>query len=141
MVLKGYIYCGFKFVYWSLSFKIVFVEVELEYFEGYKFWSIYVVFKIINLVKVVEKFFEFYLEKFWVVIWIIIFWIIFGNLVVSVNLDFNYVVVKFDVDYVMGKDKLFIVVVEVVECLLVILGIILIFVVMVKGEDLENCIY
>lgn len=35
MFFNGYIYCGEKFVYWLFLSMMVFVEVELEYFEGY----------------------------------------------------------------------------------------------------------
>ncbi len=141
MVLKGYIYRGLKPVHWSPSSKTALAEAELEYPEGHKSRSIYAAFKITKLATAVQKSLQPYLENLWVAIWTTTPWTIPANLGVSVNPDLNYAVVKPDVDYAMGKDKLFLVAADAVERLSATLGTNLTPVVTVKGQDLENCTY
>ncbi len=92
MVDKGYIYRGLKPVYWCSSCQTALAEAEVEYVENYKSPSIYVAFPVISYT---DKSFE--LSKFEnlrVVIWTTTPWTIPGNLAISLNDKFTYVVVK-----------------------------------------------
>lgn len=48
MFLNGYIYRGWKFVYWSLLFGIVFVEVEFEVFFLIEFLCFKLILEYLN---------------------------------------------------------------------------------------------
>lgn len=146
MVFKGYIYWGLKLVYWSLSLCIVLVEVELEYFDGYISFSVYVVFLVVEFLVVLWDVFkveglDLFMEMdvfgkvLQVVIWIIIFWMLLVNLVVLVNERFDYVLVDD------GVGRFLLVVVDLIEMLSGILVCLLSWCVIVKGVLFVGLIY
>ncbi|MGB7414603.1 MAG: isoleucine--tRNA ligase [Thermosynechococcaceae cyanobacterium] len=93
MALKGYIYRGFKPVYWSPSSQTALAEAELEYPEGHTSRSIYVAFELTKLSEAAAPLAE-YLPGLKVAIWTTTPWTIPGNLAVSLNPDLTYAVVK-----------------------------------------------
>ena len=93
MVLKGYIYRGFKPVYWSPSSKTALAEAELEYPEGHTSRSIYVAFPMTSLAAGVKEL-EQFLPHLGVAIWTTTPWTIPANLAVAVNPELNYAVVE-----------------------------------------------
>jgi isoleucyl-tRNA synthetase len=99
MALKGYIYRGFKPVYWSPSSQTALAEAELEYPEGHTSRSIYVSFKVKSLSKTAQPLLADYLPKLKVAIWTTTPWTIPGNLAVSLNPDLTYAVVACGNDY------------------------------------------
>ncbi|WP_110986815.1 isoleucine--tRNA ligase [Acaryochloris thomasi] len=94
MALKGYIYRGFKPVYWSPSSQTALAEAELEYPEGHTSRSIYVAFEVTKLSPEAENDLADYLPGLKVAIWTTTPWTIPGNLAVSLNPDLSYAVVK-----------------------------------------------
>lgn len=93
----GYLEKGFKFVYWCIDCGLVFVEVEVEYKDKVLF-VIDVKFLVVDVVVIVEVFGVFegdlIIYKVGVVIWIIILWILLVNCVISLYLEFIYVIVE-----------------------------------------------
>ena len=94
MVLKGYIYRGFKPVYWSPSSKTALAEAELEYPEGHTSRSIYVAFPMTSLAAGVKPALEEFLPDLGVAIWTTTPWTIPANLAVAVNPELTYAVVE-----------------------------------------------
>ena len=91
MAKKGYIYKGFKCVYWCPDDETALAEAEIEYSDD-KCKSIYVKFKIINdngkLSDIVD------LDKTFFVIWTTTTWTLPGNLAITLNAGFEYSLVK-----------------------------------------------
>ncbi|MGL4620164.1 MAG: class I tRNA ligase family protein, partial [Chroococcidiopsis sp.] len=69
MVLKGYIYRGFKPVYWSPSSKTALAEAELEYPEGHTSRSLYAAFPITHIEPSAFPKLKSFLPHLWVAIW------------------------------------------------------------------------
>ncbi len=93
MALKGYIYRGYKPVYWSPSSQTALAEAELEYPEGHTSRSIYVAFDVKALAPTAQQLSD-YLPDLKVAIWTTTPWTIPGNLAVSLNPDLTYAVVQ-----------------------------------------------
>jgi len=93
MVLKGYIYRGYKPVYWSPSSRTALAEAELEYPEGHTSRSLYAAFRMISLSEAAVAL-QPYLSELGVAIWTTTPWTIPANLAVAVNPDLKYSVVK-----------------------------------------------
>jgi len=93
MVLKGYIYRGFKPVHWSPSSKTALAEAELEYPEGHVSRSIYAAFPMVSLGDGATAL-EPYLTDLGVAVWTTTPWTIPANLAVAVNPGLTYAVVK-----------------------------------------------
>ncbi|WP_026906043.1 isoleucine--tRNA ligase [Paucisalibacillus globulus] len=86
MAKKGYIYKGYKPVYWSPSSESALAEAEIEYYDK-RSASIYVSFNVVDgkgVLDVGDK----------IVIWTTTPWTIPANLGISVHPDFNYVLVE-----------------------------------------------
>ncbi|WP_373534530.1 isoleucine--tRNA ligase [Microcoleus sp.] len=94
MVLKGYIYRGFKPVHWSPSSKTALAEAELEYPEGHVSRSIYVGFHVRNLSKSLQTKLKRYMPSLWAAIWTTTPWTIPANLAIAVNPELMYAVVE-----------------------------------------------
>jgi isoleucyl-tRNA synthetase len=94
MVLKGYIYRGFKPVYWSPSSKTALAEAELEYPEGHTSRSLYVAFPMTHIEPSVFPKLKSFLPHLWVAIWTTTPWTIPANLAVAVNPELTYAVVE-----------------------------------------------
>jgi isoleucyl-tRNA synthetase len=101
MVLKGYIYRGFKPVFWSPSSQTALAEAELEYpDEGHTSRSVYTSFAVTHLAPAAQAALaaafpslEALLAKLRVVVWTTTPWTIPANLAVAVNPELNYAVV------------------------------------------------
>ncbi|WOB42991.1 isoleucine--tRNA ligase [Thermoleptolyngbya oregonensis NK1-22] len=93
MVLKGYIYRGFKPVHWSPSSRTALAEAELEYPEGHVSRSIYAAFPVISLGDGATAL-KPYLGDLGVAVWTTTPWTIPANLAVAVNPELTYAVVK-----------------------------------------------
>ncbi len=93
MALKGYIYRGFKPVYWSPSSRTALAEAELEYPDKHISRSIYVGFPVTELPDSAAAFRP-YAEGLGVAIWTTTPWTIPANLGVAVNPELSYVVVE-----------------------------------------------
>ncbi|MBW4657984.1 MAG: isoleucine--tRNA ligase [Drouetiella hepatica Uher 2000/2452] len=93
MVLKGYIYRGYKPVYWSPSSRTALAEAELEYPEGHTSQSVYAAFRMISLADAAAAL-QPYLSELGVAIWTTTPWTIPANLAVAVNPDLKYSVVE-----------------------------------------------
>lgn len=106
MALKGYIYRGFKPVYWSPSSQTALAEAELEYPEGHTSRSIYVTFDVKSLSETAQPLLAEYLPTLKVAIWTTTPWTIPGNLAVSLNPDLTYAVVKSGDDYLIVAEDL-----------------------------------
>ena len=94
MVLKGYIYRGFKPVHWSPSSKTALAEAELEYPEGHTSRSIYVAFHVRKLSKTLQSKLKRYMPSLWAAIWTTTPWTIPANLAIAVNPELDYAVVE-----------------------------------------------
>jgi isoleucyl-tRNA synthetase len=101
MVLKGYIYRGFKPVFWSPSSQTALAEAELEYPEGHTSHSIYASFAAVSLADtaqtaLADQFPDLaaLVAKLRFVVWTTTPWTIPGNLAVAVNPDLNYAIVE-----------------------------------------------
>ncbi|EPD52865.1 isoleucyl-tRNA synthetase 1 [Paenisporosarcina sp. HGH0030] len=86
MARKGYIYKGLKPVYWSPSSESALAEAEIEY-QDKKSPSIYVSFEVTDGKGVVA-------EGTKIIIWTTTPWTIPANLGISVNPEFDYVIVE-----------------------------------------------
>jgi isoleucyl-tRNA synthetase len=100
MVLKGYIYRGFKPVFWSPSSQTALAEAELEYPEGHTSRSIYTSFAVTSLAAATQQALgadfpdlDSLLAKLRLVVWTTTPWTIPANLAVTVNPGLNYAVV------------------------------------------------
>ncbi|MFQ3618691.1 MAG: isoleucine--tRNA ligase [Cyanobacteriota bacterium] len=93
MVLKGYIYRGFKPVHWSPSSRTALAEAELEYPEGHVSRSIYAAFPVTSLGAGAASL-QPYLGDLGVAVWTTTPWTIPANLAVAVNPELTYAVVK-----------------------------------------------
>ncbi|MFC6348480.1 isoleucine--tRNA ligase [Vagococcus carniphilus] len=99
MAEKGYIYKGLKPIYWSPSSESSLAEAEIEY-KDVKSASIYVAFKVKNGKGKLADDVNF-------VIWTTTPWTLPANLAITVNKDFDYVIVLVDDQkYVVAKDLL-----------------------------------
>lgn len=96
MVLKGYIYRGFKPVHWSPSSRTALAEAELEYPEGHVSRSIYTAFPVISLGDGATAL-QPYLGDLGVAVWTTTPWTIPANLAVAVNPGLTYAVVRIEV--------------------------------------------
>ena len=93
MVLKGYIYRGFKPVYWSPSSRTALAEAELEYPDKHISRSIYVAFSVTEIPDSAAAFRP-YAAGLGVAIWTTTPWTIPANLAVAVNSELTYAVVE-----------------------------------------------
>ncbi|MCB5956155.1 isoleucine--tRNA ligase [Enterococcus sp. CWB-B31] len=99
MAEKGYIYKGLKPIYWSPSSESSLAEAEIEY-KDVKSPSIFVAFKIVDGKGILDT-------DTSLVIWTTTPWTLPANLGISVNPDYQYVVVKaYGKKYVVAKDLL-----------------------------------
>ncbi|EOH93459.1 isoleucyl-tRNA synthetase [Enterococcus haemoperoxidus ATCC BAA-382] len=99
MAEKGYIYKGLKPIYWSPSSESSLAEAEIEY-KDVKSASIYVAFKVVDGKGILDTDTSF-------VIWTTTPWTLPANLGISVNPDYQYIVVKaYGKKYVVAKDLL-----------------------------------
>jgi len=143
MVLKGYIYRGFKPVYWSPSSKTALAEAELEYPEGHTSRSLYAAFPITHIESSVFPKLKSFLPHLWVAVWTTTPWTIPANLAVAVNPDLTYAVVEArgDETSVDQSVKYLIVAADLVDRLSVTLGTQLTVKTTLKGYELEHCKY
>lgn len=99
MAEKGYIYKGLKPIYWSPSSESSLAEAEIEY-KDVKSASIYVAFKIVDGKGILDN-------ETSLVIWTTTPWTMPANLGISVNPEYQYVVVEaYGKKYVVAKDLL-----------------------------------
>ena len=99
MAKKGYIYKGFKPVYWSPSSESALAEAEIEYYDK-RSPSIYVAFEVEDGKGVLNQG-----DK--IIIWTTTPWTIPANLGISVHPDLEYVLVKVDNEnYVVAQELL-----------------------------------
>jgi isoleucyl-tRNA synthetase len=137
MVLKGYIYRGFKPVYWSPSSQTALAEGELEYPEGHTSRSLYVAFEMLSLSETAAAL-KPYLSGLGVAIWTTTPWTIPANLAVSVNPALTYAVVEVGGE---GRFKYLIVAKDLIDRLSQILGASLTLKAEIPGQDLEHSTY
>lgn len=138
MVLKGYIYRGFKPVHWSPSSKTALAEAELEYPEDHTSRSLYAAFPCTSLAPTVKQL-ETYLPHLGIAIWTTTPWTIPANLAVAVNPELTYAVVE--VESEIQDLKYLVVAADLVERLSVTLGTNLTVKATVKGKELEHSTY
>lgn len=93
MAKKGYIYRGFKSVYWCPDDETALAEAEIEYSDD-KCESIYVKFKVEDDHGKLGKFAGLDLDRTYFVIWTTTTWTLPGNLAVCLNAEFDYVLLK-----------------------------------------------
>jgi isoleucyl-tRNA synthetase len=154
MVLKGYVYRGFKPVYWSPSSKTALAEAELEYPEGHTSRSLYAAFPMTHIEPSVFPKLKSFLPHLWVAIWTTTPWTIPANLAVAVNPDLTYAVVEMSRKDAETQSTLsafaslrdqnpqyLIVAADLVERLSVTLGAQLTVKATFKGYELEHCKY
>lgn len=103
MAKSGCIYKGMRPVYWCPSCETALAEAEIEYMEKHS-QSIYVKFPVKNdLGKLLP--YTGSLDKVYVLIWTTTTWTLPGNMAISVNPEFTYVVVEANGDkLVMAKE-------------------------------------
>ncbi|MGL5063237.1 MAG: isoleucine--tRNA ligase [Microcoleus sp.] len=140
MVLKGYIYRGFKPVHWSPSSKTALAEAELEYPEGHTSRSIYVGFHIRKLSKSLQSKFKRYMPSLWAAIWTTTPWTIPANLAIAVNPELTYAVVEPPGNSQIAQ-QFIIVAVDAVDRLSATFNTSLKILATVKGKELEGCHY
>lgn len=140
MVLKGYIYRGFKPVHWSPTSQTALAEAELEYPEDYKSRSIYVAFAVTKLADTAQVL-QPYLDSLGVAIWTTTPWTIPANLAVAVNPNLDYVVVEVGDAIHSTKFKYLLVAQALVEKLEAKFGTSLTIKATIKGKDLEFSTY
>ena len=87
MVEKGYIYKGHKPVYWCADCETALAEAEVEYGE-HKSPSIYVKFKVVDGKNILDE------ENTYLVIWTTTPWTLPANVAISLNPDFDYVLIE-----------------------------------------------
>ncbi|MDD6799123.1 MAG: isoleucine--tRNA ligase [Firmicutes bacterium] len=91
MAKKGYIYRGFKSVYWCPDDETALAEAEIEYQDD-KCESIYVKFKVADDKGKLSGLCD--LDRTYFVIWTTTTWTLPGNLAICLNADFEYVLMK-----------------------------------------------
>jgi isoleucyl-tRNA synthetase len=134
MVLKGYIYRGFKPVYWSPSSKTALAEAELEYPEGHTSRSLYVAFPITHIEPSIFPKLKAFLPNLSVAIWTTTPWTIPANMAVAINPELTYAVVEYG-------DRYLIVAAELVDRLSMLLEVPMGVKATFKGYELEHCKY
>jgi isoleucyl-tRNA synthetase len=139
MVLKGYIYRGFKPVYWSPSSRTALAEAELEYPDKHTSRSVYAAFPMVSLPDSAAAF-QPYLDGLGVAIWTTTPWTLPANLAVAVNPELVYVVVAIKGENPTAFSHL-IVAKELVEALSTKLGLELIVEAELPGQALEHSVY
>ena len=140
MVLKGYIYRGFKPVHWSPSSKTALAEAELEYPEGHTSRSIYVAFHVRKLSKTLQSKLKRYMPSLWAAIWTTTPWTIPANLAIAVNPELDYAVVEPSANSNIAQ-QFILVAVDAVDRLSATLNTELKILATFKGKELEGCIY
>ena len=140
MVLKGYIYRGFKPVHWSPSSKTALAEAELEYPEGHTSRSIYVGFHVRKLSKSLQTKLKRYMPSLWAAIWTTTPWTIPANLAIAVNPELDYAVVEPSANSNIAQ-QFILVAVDAVDRLSATLNTELKILATFKGKELEGCIY
>ena len=146
MVLKGYIYRGFKPVHWSPSSKTALAEAELEYPEGHTSRSIYVAFHVRKLSKSLSKAgtgappLQRYMPSLWAAIWTTTPWTIPANLAIAVNPELTYAVVEPSANSHIAQ-QFMLVAVDAVDRLSATLNTELKILATFKGKELEGCTY
>lgn len=140
MVLKGYIYRGFKPVHWSPSSKTALAEAELEYPEGHTSRSIYVGFHVKKLSKSLQTKLKRYMPSLWATIWTTTPWTIPANLAIAVNPELTYAVVEPPANSHIAQ-QFMLVAVDAVDRLSATFNTQLKILATFKGKELEGCIY
>lgn len=140
MVLKGYIYRGFKPVHWSPSSKTALAEAELEYPEGHTSRSIYVGFHVKKLSKSLQTKLKRYMPSLWAAIWTTTPWTIPANLAIAVNPELTYAVVEPPANSHIAQ-QFMLVAVDAVDRLSATFNTQLKILATFKGKELEGCIY
>lgn len=140
MVLKGYIYRGFKPVHWSPSSKTALAEAELEYPEGHTSRSIYVGFHVRKLSKSLQSKLKRYMPSLWAAIWTTTPWTIPANLAIAVNPELTYAVVEPPADSHIAQ-QFMLVALDAVDRLSATFNTELKILATFKGKDLEGCQY
>ncbi|MEG5058284.1 isoleucine--tRNA ligase [Microcoleus sp. A2-C5] len=140
MVLKGYIFRGFKPVHWSPSSKTALAEAELEYPEGHVSRSIYVGFHVRKLSKALQTKLKRYMPSLWAAIWTTTPWTIPANLAIAVNPELTYAVVEPPANSHIAQ-QFILVAVDAVDRLSATLNTELKILATFKGKDLEGSIY
>lgn len=100
MFKKGYIYRGFRPVYWSPSNKTALAEAELEYPENHKSISIFVAFPM------KKKNGETKFSNLHALIWTTTPWTLVANVGVCFNQDFKYNILKKDEKHYLVSQEL-----------------------------------
>ncbi|NJK33873.1 MAG: isoleucine--tRNA ligase [Oscillatoriales cyanobacterium SM2_2_1] len=108
MALQGYIYRGFKPVYWSPSSQTALAEAELEYPEGHTSRSIYVAFPVERVGdRLAPLLSELLMPHLSALIWTTTPWTIPANLAVCVNPGLTYAIARSgDQSYILAADLL-----------------------------------
>ncbi|MEG4075033.1 isoleucine--tRNA ligase [Microcoleus sp. Pol14C2] len=140
MVLKGYIYRGFKPVHWSPSSKTALAEAELEYPEGHTSRSIYVGFHVKKLSKSLQTKLKRYMPSLWAAIWTTTPWTIPANLAIAVNPELTYAVVEPPANSHIAQ-QFMLVAVDAVDRLSATFNTELKILATFKGKELEGCSY
>ncbi|MEG4585568.1 isoleucine--tRNA ligase [Microcoleus sp. MOSTC5] len=140
MVLKGYIYRGFKPVHWSPSSKTALAEAELEYPEGHTSRSIYVGFHVKKLSKSLQQKLKRYMPSLWAAIWTTTPWTIPANLAIAVNPELTYAVVEPPANSHIAQ-QFMLVAVDAVDRLSATFNTQLKILATFKGKELEGCSY
>ena len=140
MVLKGYIYRGFKPVHWSPSSKTALAEAELEYPEGHTSRSIYVGFHVKKLSKSLQTKLKRYMPSLWAAIWTTTPWTIPANLAIAVNPELTYAVVEPPANSHIAQ-QFMLVAVDAVDRLSSTFNTELKILATFKGKELEGCSY
>jgi isoleucyl-tRNA synthetase len=140
MVLKGYIYRGFKPVHWSPSSKTALAEAELEYPEGHTSRSIYVAFHVKKLSKPLQSKLKRYMPSLWAAIWTTTPWTIPANLAIAVNPELTYAVVEPPANSHIAQ-QFILVAVDAVDRLSATFNTELKILATFKGKELEGCTY
>ena len=140
MVLKGYIYRGFKPVHWSPSSKTALAEAELEYPEGHTSRSIYVGFHVRTLSKSLQSKLKRYMPSLWAAIWTTTPWTIPANLAIAVNPELTYAVVEPPADSHIAQ-QFMLVALDAVDRLSATFNTQLKILATFKGKELEGCTY
>lgn len=140
MVLKGYIYRGFKPVHWSPSSKTALAEAELEYPEGHTSRSIYVAFHVKKLSKSLQSKLKRYMPSLWATIWTTTPWTIPANLAIAVNPELTYAVVEPPANSHIAQ-QFILVAVDAVDRLSATFNTELKILATFKGKELEGCTY
>ncbi len=91
MAKKGYIYRGFKSVYWCPEDETALAEAEIEYSDD-RCESIYVKFKVENDLDKLSGLCD--LDRTYFIIWTTTTWTLPGNLAICLNADFDYVLLR-----------------------------------------------